>query len=653
MLQLTSPRLPGVPVLQLQYTGPEYSRWRRSIKYALEAKGTWKYCNGKCPMPMPATSPTISSAVLQPSLLEERRDWVKHDREVKLDIFLSLAEEVMLDVFEVGPPLPPSNLNAQEMMEALEDRFAVFRFESYHHAFCHFLNLHIDQFSCIEDFNQEFLITLEDLLDHGHPLSNVQACSAYFSKMRCTQNPWVAKKLEDWEQTGEMGCIELLKEAPPWAIIRPLATKSSQNFSAESIPEEYLEDSSASDSDLPSDKSDASTISSISSHSRHISDIPAETVQPKEVIPERQESVLTTRSQEITIIASPGVMSETKPQATHKQLEQLSTSAIPERGSSKHQVPGTPLCDDPAAPLPEWLVSKKSVARRPVPAPQNRPLPPLPVQAQQNGANESGSHSTSSNISTASKSPSQTSLKLETVHPTLRPSTPTPPTEVHPALRTESSHPTEERAIQPTPLPTIDTTPLSLSFPFPSDYAHRRPSTSSPNIAVPWPSTPDVAPRPHSSRAVLPFSQAPNPMPSFALAQPSTSRPQRHVDEEGEEGEEDEEDEQETSEIFLPLQGTHESAWDYLYEAKGGYLLTQSPTALTHRPTYEDRIILPSKKPRQHKKSASLDFLSRLKGENYEEMERRHRKKQSWSGSVGMNMHFAKFSAGKGVKEII
>jgi hypothetical protein len=198
MLQLTSPRLPGVPVLQLQFTGPEYSRWRRSIKYALEAKGTWKYCNGKCPMPMPATSPTISTTILQPSLLEERRDWVKHDREVKLDIFLSLAEEVMLDIFEVGPPLPPSNMNAQEMLEALEERFAVFRFEGYHHAFCYFLNLHIDQYSCIEDFNQEFLMTLEDLLDHGHPLSNVQACSAYFSKMRCTQNPWVAKKLEDW-----------------------------------------------------------------------------------------------------------------------------------------------------------------------------------------------------------------------------------------------------------------------------------------------------------------------------------------------------------------------------------------------------------------------------------------------------------------------
>jgi hypothetical protein len=621
MPQTTSPRLPGVPLLRLQSTGPEFSRWRRSIKYALEAKGTWKYCNGKCPMPMPTTSPTMSTAVLQPSLLDERRDWVKHDREVKLDIFLSMAEEVMLDIFEVGPPLPPSNLNAQEMMKALEDRFAVFRFESYHHAFCHFLNLHIDQFSCIEDFNQEFLITLEDLLDHGQPLSNVQACSAYFSKMRCTQNPWVAKKLEEWEQTGEQDCIELLKEAPPWAIIRPLATKPSQNFRAESIPEEYLEDSSTSDSDA-SDKSDASTVSSISSHSHHTSEMIVETVQSKPVLPGRQESFVTNRSQEVTITASPSVIGETN----------LPFSSIPERASSKHQVPGTSLNDDPAASLPEWLVSKKSVARRPVPAPQSRPLPPIPAQAQQSEESSSPPHSPSPSISTVRNNSSQTSLKLETTHPTLRPST---PTEVHPALRPKSSHSAEGRNI----LPTIDTTPLSLSFPFPSEYIHRRPSTSSPNVAVPWPSTPDVAPRPHSSRAVLPFTQAPNPMPSLVGASPSNSPPQHHDDDD----DDDEDDEQE-----LPLQGTRDSAWDYLYEAKGGYLLAGQPS---RRPTYEDTVIMQSKKPRQHKKSASLDLVSRLKGEGVQEMERRHRKKQSWSGS-GLKMEFARFGACKGVKEI-
>jgi hypothetical protein len=623
MPQTTSSRLPGVPVLELQYTGPEFSRWQRSIKYALEAKGTWKYCNGKCPMPMPTTSPIISTAVLQPSLLEERRDWVRHDREVKLDIFLSMAEEVMLEVFE-DVAVPPSNLSAQEMMEALEERFAVFRFESYHHAFCHFLNLHIDQFSCIEDFNQEFLITLEDLLDHGHPLSNIQACSAYFSKMRCTQNPWVAKKLEEWEQTGEQDCIDLMKDAPPWAIIRPLVSKSSRNFRAESIPEEYLEDSSTSDSD-PSDISDASTVSSISSHSRYTSEMIVETLQPKQDLPSRQESFITTRSQEVIITASPGVIDETE----------FPFSSIPERASSKNQVPGTSLSDDPATPLPEWLVSKKSVARRPVPAPQNRTLPPLPSQAQQNEDTKPRPHSPSLSIPTVGKNPSQTSLRLETTHPTLRPST---PTEVHPALRpAQTSNPYGERA----PLPTLNTTPLSLSFPFPSEYVHRRPSTSSPNTAVPWPSTPDVAPRPHSSRAVLPFTQVPNPRPSLVGAVPSDSPPQCHEDDEDDDEDEDDE---------LPLQGTHESAWDYLYEAKGGYLLTRQTA---RRPTYEDTVILASKKPRQHKKSASLDFVSRLKGESVQEMERRHRKKQSWSGSVGMNLNLARFSAGKGVKEII
>jgi hypothetical protein len=615
MPQTTSPRLPGVPVLQLQYTGPEFSRWRRSIKYALEAKGTWKYCNGKCPMPMPTTSPTMSTAVLQPGLLDDRRDWVKHDREVKLDIFLSMAEEVMLDVFEVGPPLPPSNLNAQEMMKALEKRFAVFRFESYHHAFCHFLNLHIDEFSCIEDFNQEFLVTLEDLLDHGQPLSNVQACSAYFSKMRCTQNPWVAKKLEEWEHAGEQDCIELLKEAQPWAVIRPLATKPSQNLKAESIPEEYLEDSSASDSDS-SAKSDASTVSSISSHSHHTSEMVVAPLQSKPVLPNRQESFMTTRSQEVIITASPGVTGETE----------LPFSSIPERASSKHQVPGAILGDDPEAPLPEWLASKKSVARRPVPESQNRPLPPVPAQAPQSEEKDPSPPSPSPVIPTVVKNSSQTTLKLETTHPTLRPST---PTEVHPALRPKSSHSVEERNT----LPTIDTTPWSLSFPFPSEYIHRRPSTSSPNIAVPWPCTPDVNPRPHSSRAVLPFTQAPNPMPSLIGASPCDSPPQHHDDE-------NEDDEQN-----LPLQGTRDSAWDYLYESKGGYLLAGQPS---RRPTYEDTVIMQSKKPRQHKKAASLDFVSRLKGESMQEMERKHRKK-SWSGS-GLKMDFARFTAGKGVQ---
>ncbi|CAN9135781.1 unnamed protein product [Alternaria alternata] len=163
---------------------------------------------------------------MQPSLLEERRSWVRKDREVKLDIFLSLAEEVMLELFEVGPPLPPSNFSSEEILEALDERFNVFSFSGYHHAFCHFLNLHIDQYASIEDFNNEFTTVLEDLIDYGHPLSNTQACSAYFSKLRCTQNPWVAKKLEDWDTLPAMPDIyNLMQESPPWACIRPLRSQ--------------------------------------------------------------------------------------------------------------------------------------------------------------------------------------------------------------------------------------------------------------------------------------------------------------------------------------------------------------------------------------------------------------------------------------------
>jgi hypothetical protein len=251
---VTSPRLSGVPVLRLDATGSEFSRWRRSIKFALETKGTWAYCNGACPMPMPAPNPSSSttnnnkSNDVQPGLLEERRAWVRQDREVKLDVFLSLAEEVMDEVFEVGPPLPPSNCNAQEMMKALDEHFEAFSFERYHHAFCHFLNLHIDQYATIEDFNKEFSTVLEDLLDYGHPLSNTQACSAYFSKLRCTQNPWVAKKLEELDaQAREPEIYDLMQESPPWSCIKPLATKSSQIFHLshrEPTAEEYREGSS-------------------------------------------------------------------------------------------------------------------------------------------------------------------------------------------------------------------------------------------------------------------------------------------------------------------------------------------------------------------------------------------------------------------------
>ncbi|KAF2626434.1 hypothetical protein BU25DRAFT_343858, partial [Macroventuria anomochaeta] len=218
MSALSSLRLPGVPILHAHATGAEYSRWRRGVRFACETKGTWGFCDGTHPVPMPklgskTVSSTRASNTLQSSLLDERRAWVRQDREVKLDIFFSLSEEVMEEVLHAGPPLPPSNMNAQEMLAALDRRFTAFKFDDYHHAFCHFLNLHIDSYASLEDFNIEFQTTLEDLRDYGHPLSNIQACSAYFSKLRCTQNPWVAKRLEEWETQPSTPKLEdLMKE---------------------------------------------------------------------------------------------------------------------------------------------------------------------------------------------------------------------------------------------------------------------------------------------------------------------------------------------------------------------------------------------------------------------------------------------------------
>ena len=370
-MTLTSPRLPGVPILTSCASGPEYSRWRRGVQFVLETKGTWKYCNGTLPMPMPRTrrSSTVSTKKTkdtQPSLLEERRAWVRQDREVKLDIFLSVAEEVMQDVFEVGPPLPPTNHNAQQLLEALDARFAVFNFEAYHHAFCHFLNLHIDQYTSMQEFNQEFKTVLEDLLDYGHPLSNAQACSAYFSKLRCTQNPWVARKLEEWgskqQQTSEHDIYDLMQESPPWSCVRPLVTKASQTFHAQQrrpITEEdrYFEtdfSTSSSSSSLyssdaaPALSDDVSTMSSSkASHSRNLSNT-------------------TAHSQEITVYAARGSDVELDAQALHAALEQLSsgsTTAVPE-----HHLPQKTYMPPSisGSVTPAWL------------APLDRPLPPLP-----------------------------------------------------------------------------------------------------------------------------------------------------------------------------------------------------------------------------------------------------------------------------------
>ncbi|KAH7070936.1 hypothetical protein FB567DRAFT_538931 [Paraphoma chrysanthemicola] len=675
MSQLTSPRLPGVPILLAHSSGPEYSRWRRHIKFALEAKDSWKYCNGKCRMPMPdtnATSANASTTCLQPCLLEERREWVRHDREVKLDIFLSLAEEVMHEVFEVGPPLPPSSFNAQEMLAALDRRFIVFSFESYHHAFCHFLNLHIDQYTCIKDFNREFLATLEDLLDYGQPLTNMQACSAYFSKLRCTQNPWVTKKLAAWDaQPDEVDCAELLKESPPWSIIRPLATKASQNFQAETITEEHLEDSSVSDSDEPSEHS-LSTVSSVSSHSRQVSNTTVQTAQSQESTVQRNISLVTASSQEITIHASSDDIAEINQQAFDKVLNKLPQSAIPERGSSKNQVPGTSLLETADANLSEWLVMKKSVARHP-PPPHNRPLPPLPPQAANLSTEQVRSRSVSpeitfpvsTNSSKTSLEPPISTLRLETTHPVLRPITPQPPLNDHPALRAFTSLSTD-KVTSPEPLPIIT--------------SQRRPSISTPDLAIPWPSTPDLPPqRPHSSRAILPSTQAPNPMPSQVQTSPMTQPPDAnarrpsHLDNtQARDADNDEDADVDAealyrtpsslSELDLPLQGTRDSAWDYLYESKGGYLVTRersvSPISSSYVQTRASTFQFPN--VAKHGKMSSLDLVSRLSGntnmveaEKGKDKYKGHKKKKSWSGVVNVSVNLARFSAGKGVREII
>ncbi|KAF2242919.1 hypothetical protein BU26DRAFT_437634, partial [Trematosphaeria pertusa] len=345
MPQLPSPRLPGVNVLRPEATGPEYTRWRRGVKSAFVAKGTWAHCDGSCPMPMPDAGPNFFSPVSspinsQPELLEERRAWVKKDRDVKLDIFLSVADDIKLEVFEVGPPLPPSAMTAKEMMEALDARFESFKFEEYHHVFCHFLNLHIDQYSNIDDFNAEFLATLEDLLDHGHPMSNAQACSAYFSKLRCTQNPWVTKQLKAWDaQDPEPQLEELMKQSPPWSIIRPLITSSKppshQSF-PESIPEETLEDTppQSDGEEAPSEHSEVATVSSKSSHSRH-------------------SSRSTQKSQEITVHAS------------YEDLTELEA------------FPNVPVSILPPT-VHKRTSSLSKLSLQSLPPPINRPLPPLP-----------------------------------------------------------------------------------------------------------------------------------------------------------------------------------------------------------------------------------------------------------------------------------
>jgi hypothetical protein len=439
MQLLTSPSLLGIPVLSLDATGPEYSRWRRSVKFALETKDTWKYCNGTHPMPMPKAAPAMTTYNeeiddTQPSLLEERRAWMRRDREVKLDIFLSLSEEVMQDVFEIGPPLPPTRYTSQQMLEALDNRFSVFEFEGYHHAFCHFLNLHVDQHASLDDFNKEFLTVLEDLHDYGHPLSNVQACSAYFSKLRCTQNPWVAKKVAEWDvQPREPQLLELMQESALWPCIKPLASNAAQDCYAKSMSEKRLDDSpelGPNDSDVAPELSETSTLSSKASHSRQTYETTSEP---------RMNTAIPLHDKHFD------------PQALCEALERIPAIASSER----------PSLDEGArtnCTTPEWLNAKDRIDPKPQmqmePEPVDIPLLFLPPSAFQKPGSKPHTRSLSTPVSTTTptnpkipeKSPRRqtTDLSYRKVAVSIQTSQKPPSLSDHPAFRYRTWAPPED-----------------------------------------------------------------------------------------------------------------------------------------------------------------------------------------------------------------
>ncbi|KAJ4985895.1 hypothetical protein SVAN01_08584 [Stagonosporopsis vannaccii] len=628
MSTVNSPRLPGVPILHPHVTGAEYSRWRRGIKFACETKGTWGFCDGTYPMPMPR-SPR-SSNTLQPSLLDERKAWVRQEREVRLDIFLSLSEDVMEEVLYAGPPLPPSNMSAQQMVEALDRHFTSFKFNDYHHVFCHFLNLHMDSYGSLEEFNIEFKTTLEDLRDYGHPLSNVQACSAYFSKLRCTQNPWVAKKLEAWETEAVIPKLEnLMKESMPWTF-KP-SRSSSPNLKAESIPEELIDDTS---SQSDTENSSISTTSSPSKvHSRQTSNTTA----------------ITTHSLEITVHAS------------SEDIAQI--DRLPRLPASKYVPDGVPcnLSQNKGMPL-----------MGPLP-PMHRPLPPLPkhmVHALPRARSASPRimvPSPSANISSPKSSakstiqPQTPSLRLETTHPTLRPRSPTlldqkeygpkpapspitpSETKLHPALR-QTAAPTPS-AFATTAVATLRVTPPLPSAPFEPD-----------TVAIPWPSTPD---RPTSSRADLP-PKLPEVDALTRLRAMSGG-----------------------STISLPLSGPRSISPPRLQDrpllkstVTTPPLGSASPSKILHSRMTAESVASPSRTPTfeslgvprcgspdkldgakiERSRSPVRELVARLSGEGNAngngsegKEEKRRERKKSWSLGVGLG----RFGPGKGVKEIV
>lgn len=598
---LPSPRLPGVMLLRAEATAPEYARWKREIKSAFTAKETWGHCDGSIPMPMPGAGPNFFSPVSQPdmqtTLLEDRKAWVKKDREVKLDIFLSVSDDIKLEVFEVGPPLPPPAMNAKEMLEALDEHYDGFKFEDYHHVFCHFLNLHIDQYAHIEEFNVEFRATLEDLLDHGHPLSNMQACSAYFSKLRCTQNPWVAKQIKAWDNRKEEPQLEqLMQKSPPWSIIRPLtmSTKAPSTHKSvpASIPEEPLLDTppQSDGEDTPSEHS-VSTVSSKLSHSR-------------------DSSNATQRSQEITIHAS------------YEDLTDLQLQAFPE-------VPtGIPALNH----IPKRVSSISKLSLQSLP-PVNRPLPPIP-------ANGERSRSVSPNATTPkprtkttkppTRLPSPTSSLpgLEQIHPALR--SPLPRTDslpmVEPTVTPEQLelHPSPPpRQPSPPPQPSFTAPELQADVPSAHIAAVMRALTPSPppTITLLAPTSPDN--RPTSSRSAI----VPQSKDNFSSW--SQTRPLLRIDSET------------SSVLSLPLQGTVRSATPEFADTT----ISEGVTATTTPPS---------------KKTPSKIELARMKFEGARagsptppgrglfvpSEEEKKARKRSWSIK-------ARLSARHGIKEII
>lgn len=355
-------------------------------------------------------------------------------------------------------------MNAQQMLAALDRRFTSFKFEDYHHAFCHFLNLHIDSYASLEEFNFEFQTTVEDLRDYGHPLTNVQACSAYFSKLRCTQNPWVAKKLESWESQASTPKLEdLMKEAIPWKF-KPATPHATPKLQAESIPEELVEDTS-SQSDTDSSLSTASSHSKL--HSRQTSNTTA----------------ITTHSLEITIHAS------------SEDIAQI--TSLPRLPATRYNPADTPYA----------LAPKKSMPLMAPLPPMNRPLPPIPKHILHTSPRARSASprimvpSPKTHISspkTSAKSttqpppqPQTPSLRLETVHPTLRPRSP--------SLLDQKEYGTQPAAPSPiTPTETKVHPALRVTPPLPSAFfGDQQQQQHEANAPVPWPCTPD---RPTSAR---------------------------------------------------------------------------------------------------------------------------------------------------------